>query len=71
VWSKSTSLPNANAFIGLFRSLAERLAFLGHINKGESNPDLLFGDERIFIVSPSLWIVRLGAASCSVCRRAF
>jgi hypothetical protein len=47
-------LPNTSALIGLFRSLAERLAFLGHINKGESNPDLLFGDESTLIVPPSL-----------------
>jgi hypothetical protein len=51
------SLPNTNALMGLFRSLAERLAFLGHINKGESNPDLLFGDKSTLIVSPSLcWL---------------
>jgi hypothetical protein len=37
-------------------------------DEGESDPDLLLGDERTFIVSPSLWIGRLGAASCSARR---
>jgi hypothetical protein len=53
---------------GPFSALTERLAFHRGIDKGDSDPDLLFGDESTLIVSPSLWIVRLGAASCSARR---